>query len=284
MIFKVFVLISYHLKSLYNSFFWLCFQILRENFKNYLSFQKSSKKLVILANGPSLKNVDIANVVKEMDVCVVNDFCKSDLFWKIKPRIYVLADPLYFNEEMRETELETIKSLMRVKWSLSLLVPFSVYKIAKDKISNSYIQICPYHTNPYQGWDNIRFLLYDKGLSMPRIQNVLIPSIFCAINMGYRCIEIYGVDHSWTQDIRVDSQNRVCLTDSHFYDQEKISLNPWKKCTGEQYKMHEILRDLAYMFEGYHLLREYANRNNCVICNMTSNSFIDAFERNNKLD
>ena len=116
---------------------------------------------------------------------------------------------------------------------------------------------------------------------MPKAQNVLVPSIFNAINMGYKEIRIYGADHSWLECIRVDNQNRVCLTDSHFYDKEKVKLEPWIKATPgrEVYKMHEVLRDIAQMFDSYHQIRWYADKVGRRVVNCTKDSFIDAFER-----
>ena len=115
---------------------------------------------------------------------------------------------------------------------------------------------------------------------MPRPQNVVIPSIFIGINEGYKQIDLYGVDHSWTKEIRVNNNNQVCLINSHFFDNKTPELKPWHKGIGEPvYKMHEILRDLAWMFDGYYKLREYADNIGCRIINKTPDSFIDAFER-----
>ena len=116
---------------------------------------------------------------------------------------------------------------------------------------------------------------------MPRPQNVLVPSIFNGINMGYNEIIIYGADHSWTENIRINNANQVCLTDSHFYDQEEVSLKPWRKATEgrEIYKMYEILWDLSNTFKSYHTLREYADTQGCHIVNKTGGSYIDAFDR-----
>lgn len=254
-----------------------CIKVLiRTDLKNHIPQIENAGPLTILANGPSLKD-DIEKIDFEVgDFSVLNDFYKSPYFDRVKPKFYVLADPLYFTKDS-ETEL-TLRSITS---DIKLFVPFGWWKNASvlDRINNPHIQFVPYHTLTYNGFESVRYWFYRHGLSMPRPQNVLVPSIFNAINMGYKEIRIYGADHSWTESIRVDEQNRVCLTDSHFYDTEKVNMNPWHKCTGEQYLMHEILRDLASMFDSYHFLKRYADARGCRIINCTKNSYIDAFER-----
>lgn len=282
MIGRFFRAIKYHFRCLFDTFFWLLHQLRRGNLRNYLSKEDKKKSLIILATGPSLKD-DLAGGISNLsasDICVVNEFCKHPMFETLKPAFYLLADPLYFCEElMGESDKKTIQILSKINWNITIYVPFHYYRNIYAKLENQYVKVCPYHCIPYLGWTSVRDYLYDRGLSMPAAQNVLIPSIFNGINLGYKQIELYGVDHSWTKEIRVNGDNQVCLCDCHFYDNDKPTLSPWKKCEGEVYKMHEILRDLALMFEGYQQLKEYADNKHCRIINMTKDSFIDAFER-----
>ena len=37
--------------------------------------------------------------------------------------------------------------------------------------------------------------------------------------MGFKTLNIYGADHSWSEDLRVDNNNRVCKISRHFYDE-----------------------------------------------------------------
>ncbi|MBC5615098.1 hypothetical protein ACRFAY_00405 [Bacteroides hominis] len=278
---KILDVINYHCRCFIRSLFWIFIQCKQANFKNYCVRKIRCHRLIILANGPSLaEELSKGELdMKEADICVVNDFCKSSFFYNLKPATYVLADPMYFYDElMRETERETIDLIMGVNWEMNLYVPFIVINQAKAKINNPFVTIIPYHSNSYEGWHRVRYFLFHKGLSMPKIQNVLIPCIFNGINLGYTKIELYGVDHSWTKDIIVNEKNQVCLADYHFYDLH-VSANPWLKSSGEAYTMCEVLRDLAIMFEAYYVLRNYAEKNGCEIINMTYNSFIDAFQR-----
>ena len=261
---------------------WLIFQLIFENFKSYYKVEHRSEKLRILANGSSLKKQieSDLNFQVSSDLFVVNEFCKHDLFYKLKPNNYTLADPLYFVQEwMGDSDRETIKILSQVDWEMNLFVPYRLIKQNVFEINNKNIRIIPYHMLAYEGWEGVKTYLLKKGLTMPTAQNVLIPSIFNAIHLGYKHIELFGVDHSWIEEIRVNDKNQVCICDRHFYDDDKPRLIPWNKCEGGVYKMHEILRDLATMFDGYHQLRKFADANHCKIINKTKDSYIDAFER-----
>jgi hypothetical protein len=275
----------YLLIRAYRTIEWYIKQAKYENFKNYIPFHRKDSTLIILANGPSLKE-DLNKVTQKnnkYDYCVMNAFCKSILFKELEPIYYVIADPLFFKKELRRKSEEEVFRLLNesVLWNMTLYIPFNFYPdFTKEKILvNEKIHIVPYHARHYEGINCLKEKIYKKGLSMPKIQNVLIPSIFNGINAGYKTIYLCGVDHTWTEDMRVDNHNRVCLINKHFYNDLNLKLEPWLKVNGQQYKMHEILRTLAIMFEGYHELQHYSIMNSCKIINFTDKSFIDAFER-----
>lgn len=255
---------------------WLVWFVICTDHKNHISKINDISTLTILANGPSLikdlEEIDLG----AGDFCVVNDFYKSPWYKKIKPSHHVLADPLYFTKD------EDLRPFIEaVNWDMKLYVPYYAWKSMGllRNIPSRHMEVVPYHTYYYNGFEQLRTWIFKHGFAMPVPQNVLAPSIFNAINMGYKEIRLYGVDHSWTESIRVDDMNRVCFTDSHFFDNEQVKLLPWKKCSGEQYKMHEILRDLAQMFDSYHQIRKYSDYRKCRIVNYTKHSYIDAFER-----
>lgn len=262
----------------YSTIEWLLYFILKTDRKNHIPRVSNSRSLLILANGPSLKE-DIGGIdYSGCDISVLNDFYKSSWYQKIKPQYYVLADPMFFTDE------GFFHSFVKeVNWKMVLFVPYYYWKRIKILRDNSskYVEIIPYNSEPYDGFEFLKTYLYKKGLSMPRVQNVLVASLFTGLNMGYKEIRLYGVDHSWTKSLGVNNENDVCAIDTHFYDKEECSFSPyWKNPQKkETYKMHELLRDFAYMFESYHVIRSYADMLGARIINFTKDSFIDAFER-----
>ncbi len=276
------------IKKIFFSLKWLLLQIKNENFKNHVSNIKigSDKSIAILGNGPSLIK-DIEKLIKnDIDnYLVVNDFISSSLFNSVRPKYYILADPAYFDPNINDKSIEeTLRLLCEIEYELFLFVPFIYFEIFSvnnpNSISNINLKVIPYHTNEYRGFERIRFYLYRAGLSMPKVQNVIIPAIFNSINMGYRNVYLLGVDHSWMTDLRVDENNNVCTIVRRFYDNNSDNiLTPFLKISKEPYKIFEILSDLSITFFGYHILEKYSQIQKCKIYNLTMDSFIDAFEK-----
>ena len=235
----------------------------------------------ILANGPSLKQ-DMGQLVDTDAILVLNNFFLDTMFWSLKPKFYVIVDPIYFEEKFwRGTIDEQIYDVISdIDWDITFYVPYKYLSYFKNKVSNKYIKIKSLYCPPYLHAIiplSIELKLYKLGIINPPSQNVLIPAIYTMINAGYSAIYIYGADHSWTSQMCVDANNQVCLLDEHFYDNQKIS-KPWLKANGHPYKMHEILSDLQNTFSIYYKLQNYAKYIGGVsIINKTKNSFIDAF-------
>ena len=267
----------FFLKKSSSTIFWLIKVVYSTDMKNHVKCQENVQLLTILANGPSLKDdLDKIDFTKG-DFSVVNDFYLSPYYKKIKPKYHVLADPVYFRND------DDIKPFIdAVRWDMKFFVPYSALrKVALlNNMPNKYIEVVPYNSCTYQGFECFRNWIYRKGLAMPKVQNVVVASIFTGINMGYKEIRLYGVDHSWTEALRVNNNNQVCFRDTHFWDGAEVQLTPWYTSYGEPQRMHLVLRDLSVTFYSYHQLRLYANDNCCKIINYTPNSYIDAFDRN----
>jgi len=247
---------------------------------------KDNGECYILGNGPSLKNdlIDKAEFLKSQKLFVVNDFSKSPYFEILKPQYYVFADPSYWNVGVFSDACRLILYHIRDKtdWPLIILIPNSAFNTQIFQTtfqSNPYIKIIDFNDASVSGFENFSFFLYKNYLGIPPMKNVLIACIYLANNMGLSELNILGADHSWTKDLMVNDNNEVCLADMHFYDKTKVDYVPIRHVYGYIYKMHQILRDFAQMFESYHLLRRYTDSFDTKVYNKCPNSFIDAFER-----
>lgn len=273
--------------SLFHTLHWFFFQLYHENFRNYIKNETQTKPLTILANGPSLNSV-IENQLDQIfdgDIIMVNDAPLSHHFEKIKPCYHILADPIYWDNSAQARAIgDPIMDALIAKttWSLVLFIPYvsaERYNFRERLKTNNHITVTLYHSATWNGFKSYTHTIYSMGLSMPRLQNVVVGAIFNGINMGYKHIDLYGVEHSYLTNLCVNENNQVCLKFPRFYeDESEAILQPWYK-NDEPYKMHEILRDVANMFESYHQLSIYAIEKNVQIINHTKESFIDAFKR-----
>lgn len=269
------------------------YKILRQtNFKNNLKLISDSGGCYVLGNGPSLKHdLDVnLDFLKKEKTFAVNHFVKSRFYIVLKPKYYVLADPNFWintglaNKIKAEEDcLSTLKAIKEnTNWELTILIPYAAKKYFLDFFKdNGLIKIICYNTTviPTELPSSFINYLFKENLASPRVQNVLIAAVYTSLNIGFKEINILGADHSWTKELVVNENNQVGCIDDHFYHSETPSLRLYTRYDGVNYKMHELLRDFAYMFEGYHILKKYADYKGAKIYNRSKGSFIDAFER-----
>ncbi len=249
------------------------------------------KEVVILGNGPSFKKMlsDYPDFLEGKDLICVNHFPSTEEYQKLQPKYFIAsAEDLYY-EDIEERFIEQSKKLFdaineKTNWPLVLFFPFEARKYKrwqKQIIENKHIKIVYYNKTPIEGLALIRNSFYNLKLGMVRPHNIMIPSIFMSIWLGYKKIYLWGADHSWLKDISVNENNEALINQRHFYDENASKSLPmvWKK--NERRKLHEILYKFMTAFKGYFDVGEYARSRGVEVLNCTKGSFIDAFKRIN---
>ena len=245
---------------------------------------KSDEELVILGNGPSLNDTmqNHKDFLLSRHLLAVNFAANTPLFTELKPKFYMLTDPVFFNR----MELDNVQQLWRnfaetVDWEMTLFIPTKAKKKGDwytNLRKNKNITICTYNMTPVEGVQWFENLAYNHRWGMPRPRNVLIPSIMQAIAMRYKTIYLAGADHSWLKTLSVDDDNRVVSIQPHFYKEAKSEEERIKK-DYMNIPLHQVLESMYIAFRTYHTIRRYANYRGAKTLNITPNSFIDAFER-----
>jgi len=247
-----------------------------------------SNECVILGNGPSLTKSleeEFDFIDNKKNICV-NYFLLSDFYIKLQPEYYVLVAPEFWIEnpptEQHAISRQELFDKMNAftTWNMFLFIPVAARnsRFWKKIIWNNRIKIIYYNNTPVEGFDFINHLFFRYNLGMPRPHNVLIPSIFLSINMGFKKIYIVGADHSWHEELKIDNNNLVTVNHKHFYDKGQINF-PMYKLDGKEYYIHDVFRKLYLAFQGYFVLSNYAKEKNAKILNASKMSYIDAFEK-----
>ena len=240
---------------------------------------KTSDICCVLGNGPSLKEALENDEVlyKDADVMCVNMFCQDMAFWKIKPRFYYVSDPAYFipKTERHKKMVEILmNNMLKVDWDMILITGPKVpkCKLIDEIRKNKHIKIFGINCAQVSGFKWFRHFIYNHHLGMPRCQTIVNMVLTNAINLGYKTVYLYGADHSWTKDLRVDDNNVVCYGDRHVYD---TNLQIIKK----DQNIAALLDAFSKMFKSHYLIEEYAASKGTKIWNCTKGSFVDAYER-----
>lgn len=245
--------------------------------KNY-PLLKTSKNCTILANGPSLKKAfeDKEVICEGNDVFVVNMFVQSPEFWTIKPRFYFLVDGTFFapNNERGSNLIRILsEAFEKVDWEMYLCISSScVNGGILAAINNKHINILRWNTTTFDGFKGLCHYMFRNNMAMPRCQTVINMALTVAINMRYENVLLYGADHSWIRDLRVNDENEVCYGDRHVY---ATDVNFIKK----QGTIGRLLHAFANMFDSHWKINDYAISRNVKIWNCTRNSYVDAYCR-----
>lgn len=269
----------------------------KENFFDYVGKvgalnMNKSRRLAILGNGPSLKQ-QLPKLIEQKewehaDMMAVNFFALSDEFTIVKPKYYVLSDPMFFRKAGRTQRVTELYNALatKVKWPMLLYVQYynpEEFNYAAAIVVNQYIRIVPFHSTVFHGFRDIEFWCYRKGLGSGNWGTVVQNGMLAAIHIGYKTIELYGVDHTLLDGLMVDDRNRLCRAQNHYYDSAPAEPKPiYYNATNppRPYTMSEYLAETAELFRGHEVLRDYAKAEGVRIINRTAGSLIDAFERN----
>lgn len=248
--------------------------------------QPRAKPLVVMGNGPSLTDTMTSNSsgLRGVDFMAVNFAPNSQLFFDVKPRMLVLADPHFFHGMEKDSNVARLwRRIGMTDWPLTLYVPARERETAKKLAESSgtegsRLEIKTMNLTPAEGFRALKSWLYDRGLAMPRPRNVLIPTLMSALREGYRDIRLIGADHSWSRTLWVDDMNRVVSVQPHFYpDDEKERSRVALEYQG--YHIHDIYTSLSIAFRSYFDIADYGRSLGAEILNCTPGSFIDAFPR-----
>jgi hypothetical protein len=247
----------------------------------------TSDSCIVLGNGPSLKQSleKHPDFFKQHPLVCVNSFSVTDEYTILKPLYYVILDYSFWKSEAEiiVKSLDAIKT--KTTWELNLFVPQLSAKSKRFEAlveQNKNIKLHYFNYTVFKGFDGLAHFFYAKNLAMPQSQNVLVASLFVAINTGFKKIYLVGADHTWHQTLYVNEQNQVCVKHVHFYEkEEKVNYVPFYKGghTKEVFRMDEILHTWAKVFWGYLMLNKYAKSKGVQIVNASEVTFIDAFEQ-----
>lgn len=243
--------------------------------------------MAILGNGPSLA-AELPELLRDpgdRDFMAVNYFALDERFTLLRPSYYVLSDPMFFRDSPLRDRVAELYRVMneRVAWPMTLYVQYYNperfdYRAA---LPNPLIRIVPFHTTLFRGFRSLEFRLFRRGLGSANFGTVVQVGEYIALLLGYRRVELYGVDHTLLEGLCVDGRNRLCRADRHYYD-DGTAREPqpvFQKVPPVPYTMASYLAEVAELFRGHEVLRDYAAWLGARIVNCTRGSMIDAYER-----
>jgi len=259
-------------------------------FSTVLTYKRTSERLYVLANGPSLTK-DLERYGEEMaayDRTAVNFMGLTDVYKKTKPTHYVIADPVFFinRASLPEAMRKNVDSLQDVftnhtTWPMTLIAPDCarnselIQAISANKnvsaLFFSNVVPVPEDIADFKGWAHNRYA--------PPGQNVINTALYLGIVWRYPQIVLLGADTSFHTMAHIEQgTNRLYTMDEHFYGTTKRYMYQDPECKIPQ-TMSGFLPHVLRAFRWYDKLREFADWAGVKIINASSFSWIDAFDR-----
>lgn len=236
--------------------------------------------LIIMGNGPSLNDTirDDFDLLSAHKTLAVNYAAKSPDFFRLKPRYYVMIDPVFFTEPDNVNVQQLWRDLSeRVDWDMTLFIPAGVSVLAKFP-ADSKVRVQRINPVGVEGFKWLENCMFASGRGMPRPRNVLIASLMVALKLGFKRIFIVGADHTWSKSLEVDENNVVVSVQPHFYKDNEAE-HKRNAAVYKNIRLHQIYYSFYVAFSSYFAIERFARHIGADIYNATPGSFIDAFRR-----
>lgn len=246
----------------------------------------AGRRAIVVLNGASLAELSPESLA-DGDIFVCNDFCRTPFFEALRPRYYVLADQQYYAGSItasgRPVRAESLEILnRRAAWPIRVFLPLDARREGLSAyLGNPLLERLHFSKAPLPGEGRLsRWMLYRTG-AMPYVANVSVAMIALAVKLGYRRIDVFGLDMSFYRYFRVDRQNLAHIGSSYFYEHDKVEPYMISAKTEGGYVRGNARIFFERMFQTIdeHWKIAAMTRGRTTIVNHSGDSVIDCYER-----
>lgn len=250
-------------------------------------------RAIILCSGPSLtKDMQkIQNRSNGADLYCVNSFATTEYFKKLKPSFYVLADPMFWrddiNQSLKEVRQKTLSAISDATWPITIVCSEAGKIFLNDVfIESENIRIVGVKRNECNFKQHSFHMFALKfGFATPNFINVLILAIWWCIENKVNDIELFGADFSQHLGLKLDQESGEAMSGGgkHFYENQKEKglekMIDQKYIGRPQKKMHERFFQIWTAFHQIYLLSELCKIKKLNLINFSSTTNIDTIKR-----
>lgn len=259
---------------------WRDHKVLKNNRK--LRGKYAGKRCFIVASGPSVSNIDLAQLRNEYTF-VMTEFDKNPQFAKLDPKFYVIADSAYFTEGEAEYWPAQLKKKDQAISQNTVMIlglgakPF----VEKYKLFTHN----PLYYIGMQGifTDNLPFNI-EIDRYIPNPKNSVLLCLATAAYMSFSPIYLLGCEHDFlSKNIGYGKS----IVYNHSYDHEISKLDPTNKEVLKKYwspkdlymDYEKNIANVLQLFRNYRFFYQKAAKiyPGIKIYNATPNSFLDVF-------
>jgi hypothetical protein len=198
----------------------------------------------------------------------------------LKFSYYFIMDPIFFKNEdqltlaHKERRSLLFDKILSFDKSFTLVVPRQHRRSFKRKFVNIEVEGVICRSIPNFG-SFLDALLVNLGFTLSSI-NVIFAMITFSIQKGYTKILIYGANHDWVTQVKVDHNNSIIYTPSGYKNYEPT---PLVYHNGISLGMSDFLKTQLKNFQTHDRLSRVASFLHVEIFNLSAKSFITSYNR-----
>lgn len=237
------------------------------------------KRCFILANGPSISNLDFS-LLKDEITFTVNQIVRNPQFEKLNANYHMWADRIFFEiKDNNEEDMEMLQVIKNVSEKAPGVEIF--YEItAKPMIDKYHLDECSnvaYFQAIVLNFDIMEKAFIDFTHCLPNYPTVIDYAICLAVYMGFSSIYLLGCDCTGFINL---AQNKMAKAQNNLYAFE-ISENAAKRM--EKYSKQRNIRDelnsYVTLFDEYDKLGIYCKKNGVKLFNATDGGLLECLPR-----
>ncbi len=273
---------KYFSDSIENKLIYLKYKFLSIKYNADLILNKSLKKfhnnkrIFILGNGPSIKNIDFSLLENEI-LFSVNQITRLPFFKDLNIYYHIWADPFFFNlnlsNEYDSELLEIMNKISEAKNKPTCFFPIYQKKFVTKYLKNLDFRFF-YPTYRLEGNLNKKINLTS---SFPSFFNVVQYAITISIYMGFNEIYLLGCENTSILT-SINTRLNNSLNDSYSYNLSSNEKTRMKKISDKITFESELSNNLN-IIKDYKLLKLLCIRNNISLVNLTPFSLIEGISK-----
>ncbi len=238
------------------------------------------KRCFIIGNGPSLNNIDLSLLEREITFSV-NQLPKNPDFLKLKTNFHMWADERFFElDSSRPEDMELLKVMQSVNSEGDKPIVFykySAYKMIKRYGLDEKLNIFYYMDSLSKRSAFKKDTDVDFTRLVPAFTTVIHYLICLAVFMGFKQIYLLGCD--CTGFVSIAKAKTLEAEDSEYaYEISKEE----KKRMERVAQKTSIRNELAWyvdLFDTYEILREYCHMHDVQLFNATHGGLLESLDR-----
>ena len=130
----------------------LFYQLQFQRFKFEFENKAQPKRLCLLGNGPTFTQIeDHLDALKDFDFCAVNLSVNTEIFFRIKPKMFVIVDMIFWQQPEKEGIKECWENIQKIDWDITICIPFNFPNSMKRTFEkNNFVKVRRYSNNVWQ--------------------------------------------------------------------------------------------------------------------------------------